>query len=389
MTTPTSVPVDSPSTATSAPTAGWVRRHRAMLLVGGAFVAAVALAAITGGGAYSEVADPDNPDPQGARAVARVLEAEGIEVTVVRDAAAFENARMDADTTVVVTSVESLGESTARRLLEHRGPADLILVEPRHIVELFGQDRSAELLDEVRTTGDCSDLRFDDLEIEVQAGTAYPDVASSCFRVTEGALLVTPEPGLTLLGSSDLISNGQVTRADNAAVALRLLGEREHLVWYVPDSADLGAEEGVTISSLLPQWLRPGLVLATLALLTVMWWRGRRLGRLVVEPLPVVVTAIESTRSRARLYRKANDRGHAAGTLRRAARHRLCEQLNLPRTVAEDPATLIRDVARHTTHDEARLKDLLDADAPVPASDRELIRLANDLADLMREVRRS
>ena len=48
-----------------------------------------------------------------------------------------------------------------------------------------------------------------------------------------------------------------------------------------------------------------------------MLWRGRRLGPLVVEPLPVVVKAVESTQGRGRLYRRVRDRAHAAGILPR------------------------------------------------------------------------
>lgn len=379
------------ATTAAPPAPRWTRRHRAALLVAAAFVAAVVFSVIgSAGNAYTGAADPGNPDPEGARAVARVLEKEGVEVTVVRDADALEAIRMNRDTTVVVTSTESLGASTVRRLMNHRGPADLVLVEPRYpAAELVDQGGSTALLEETRATGDCGDSRFDDLQVAVDAGTAYPATANACFPVGDGALVVTPEPGLTLLGSTDLISNEQVTRADNAAVALRLLGQRDRLVWYVPDPADLRADEGVTISSLLPEWLRPALVLATVALLSVMWWRGRRLGRLAVEPLPVVVTAIESTRSRARLYRKVNDRRYAADALRRAARRRLGEQLNLPRDVTEDARALIRDLAPHTSLGETRLHHLLAPDAPAPGSDNDLIHLANDLAALMREVRRS
>ena len=51
--------------------------------------------------------------------------------------------------------------------------------------------------------------------------------------------------------------------------------------------------------------------------------RARRLGRLVVEPLPVVVRAAESVEGRARLYRSGNARGRAADALRAGPRDRL------------------------------------------------------------------
>ena len=67
-------------------------------------------------------------------------------------------------------------------------------------------------------------------------------------------------------------------------------------------------------------------------MVTVILWRARRLGPLATEPLPVVVRAVETTRSLGRLYRRSGDRGHAAESLRRAARSRLAERLRLGST---------------------------------------------------------
>src|SRR5690606_17037674 len=123
--------------------------------------------------------------------------------------------------------------------------------------------------------------------------------------------------------------------------------------------------------------------------LALVLWRGRRLGPLAVEPLPVTITAIETTRSRGRLYRKANDRGYAAEALRHAARTELAEYLLLGRHTAGDVDLLVRMLTGYTSATPDRLRDLLGRDGPVPASDPDLITLANDLAALSREVRRS
>ena len=103
-------------------------------------------------------------------------------------------------------------------------------------------------------------------------------------------------------------------------MALRLLGQRDRLVWYVPEAADLVGDDGVSLRTLLPEWILPGLWIAGATVLALLLWRVRRLGPLVTEPLPVTVKAIETTQSRGRLYRKAGDRAHAAQALRRAAR---------------------------------------------------------------------
>ena len=46
-----------------------------------------------------------------------------------------------------------------------------------------------------------------------------------------------------LFGAGEALTNDQVLRADNAAVALRLLGQDDDLVWYVPTYDDLAGDD--------------------------------------------------------------------------------------------------------------------------------------------------
>ena len=170
-----------------------------------------------------------------------------------------------------------------------------------------------------------------------------------------------------LFGAGEALTNDQVLRADNAAVALRLLGQRAELVWYVPTYEDLTGGRRGRPRTLLPRWIEPGLWL----LLVACRVPGRSggpgsLGRLATEPLPVVVKAIETTRSRGRLYRRAGDRGHAAAALRSAARRRAAVRLRLGAGHSE--ADLVRDVARHTGRPEAEVAALVGSAGPAPHS---------------------
>ena len=107
------------------------RRHRATLVIVGAAVAAVVVALLVGGRpATSEALDPDNPGADGARAVARVLDDQGVDVQVVRGAEALDRAELGPSTTVLVTSTYLLGRSTSARLLDALAGADLVLAEP-------------------------------------------------------------------------------------------------------------------------------------------------------------------------------------------------------------------------------------------------------------------
>ena len=232
----------------------------------------------------------------------------------------------------------------------------------------------------------CTDTGLDvlrGLAVDVDRATAWPTTAG-CFGGPDGWWLASADEGLVLLGAAGILENDQVLRADNATAALRLLGRGDRLVWYVPDLADLGADDGVSLRSLLPPWLLPAVWLAGLVVVAVAWWRGRRLGPLATEPLPVTVRALETTHARGRLYRHAADREHAARALRRHSRTAAATHLHLP---PGESATLVPDVARVLGRPTAEVAALLDDTAPPPRSDAELIRLATSLAALDREVR--
>lgn len=364
-----------------------MRRHRTTLAVVVGLLAAVVVVLLAGGNdRRSGYLDPANPDPEGGRAVARVLEDQGVDVTVVRDADALDATEAGAGTTIVVTSTDLLGVSTAKRLSDRARDARLVLVEPGPgLADTLDLGAPMRVTPDGKVAADCTDPTYGDLSVAVDDALAYPDPAG-CFPTEAGSLLAQPRPGLALLGAGDVLTNDQVLRADNAAVALRLLGGTDRLVWYVPSLDDLTAGDGVSLTTLLPDWLRPSLLLVVIAVLALLVWRARRLGPLAVEPLPVAVKAIETTHSRGRLYRRAGDRAHAAAVLRSAARARAAERLRLGRHA--DPRTLVRDLARHTGRPVAEIDALLGPHAAPPSTDHALITLADDLAALDREVRR-
>lgn len=376
--------------AAAGPRASWWVRQRSTLLIALGLAAAVVVVLVLGGGGVrtSTPLDPDNPDPAGAQALARVLQAHGVDVTVVRGADALAGAGVEAGTTVLVTSTDQLGHSTVRRLLDDTRGARLVLAGPgpgtTTALGVSGLPFTVSM-GSARRAG-CDDPRFADLSLEVDQAMEYPG-PGGCFRGRHGALVAEPRMGLTLLGASEALSNDQVLRSDNAAVLLRLLGSGNRLVWYVPSIDDLVADDGVSLSTLLPRWIRPGLWLGSLAVVALILWRARRLGPLASEPLPVVVKAIETTHSRGRLYRRSGDRAHAADALRSAARSRARERLRLG--AGDDDEVLVRAVAQHLGRPVEAVGALLDRRGPVPTTDHDLIALANDLAALDREVRRT
>jgi hypothetical protein len=378
--------------------AGRLRRHRGIAAIVAAVLVTVAVLTVLTARSSGQDADldPENPSANGAQAVARVLADRGVPVTVVRRAGQLDRTRVDRDTTVVVTSSGNLGRATADRLRERtRSAGALVLPGPE--ATLLRALRLPVEVDDARvpsrTTARCDDPLLAGLTLDVGASVGYRPragaTATTCFRGRgeDPASLVARverDAPTYAVGGVDLFTNERVDRADNAAAALRLLGQGDRLVWYVPDLRDVRVGDTGSLAAQLPGGLFPALWLLAAAVLATMLWRGRRLGPLVVEPLPVVVKAVESTQGRGRLYRRVRDRSHAGEILRAATCRRLVARLRLPTDT--DRARLAVAVAELTGADPGAVHDLL-LTRPV-TSDQDLTRLAADLAALEREAHR-
>ncbi|MBO0829094.1 MAG: DUF4350 domain-containing protein, partial [Streptosporangiales bacterium] len=124
---------------------------------------------------------------------------------------------------------------------------------------------------------------------------------------------------------------------------------------------------------------------AVLALAVFAFARGRRLGPVLAERLPVVVRATETTEGRSRLYRSLRARERAVQALRGGVVARLRSLVRLPRDA--DPSAVVAAVAEHTGRDPVEVEGLLHGAAPT--DDATLVRLADELDALEKEVRRS
>jgi hypothetical protein len=139
----------------------------------------------------------------------------------------------------------------------------------------------------------------------------------------------------------------------------------------------------VPLTELLPGWVVPVAWQLGIAAVLAALWRARRLGRVVTEPLPVVVRSAEATEGRARLYRRGRARDHAAAALREAATGRLRSRLGLPPDAV--PAAVADAVAARTARPAAEVAGALAG--PAPPGDAALVRLADTLDTLEQEVR--
>ena len=180
-----------------------------------------------------------------------------------------------------------------------------------------------------------------------------------------------------------------ITDDSHAGTAVRALGSTPRLVWYQPSTGDLAApgldgEGAAGDLSVWPTWTGPAIVLLGVAVVLLALARGRRLGRLVREPLPVVVRAIETTESRGRLYRRAGDRGRAAAVLRAGTHDRLVQRLAVGRGASAGRASC---TPCRPPPGARPPRSLTSCSGRAPPDDPALIHLAQQLTDLEERVR--
>lgn len=373
------------STATVPP-----RRHRRwigwvviVLLVIGAALLLMRISAsmsvpFRGGG------DPDGTGDHGMLALTEILRDQGVEVEVVRSRADAAAAIED-DTTLAMTDPYALSDEAVQDLLE---PAN-------RVVLLSASTRTLELLELGETTSASTSAAVTascDLPELAGVGEIHPgrlfipaDGIVGCYPDADdnaAALLVDDSPGSyrAMIDGTRLFGNSYLAEDGNAALGLALLGQTDHVVWYVPSFADgdIEAQAEPSLGDLTPDWVTPAIVMLILAGIAAALWRGRRFGPLVAETLPVTVRASETMHGRARLTAKAADAGHAAEAIRDGSVRRLARRLSLhERANAGEVADAVADRLRIPR---TAVQELLAG--VLPASDDDLIDHARRLSDL-------
>lgn len=358
--------------------------------------------------------DPANPGPQGTQALVEVLRGQGVDVEVVRGVAGLPDATGGGSvtagpgTTVLLSGTTYLGPEGGAALLSRVREADrLVVLVPaasQDPGEVLGLGTSTTWSAGNRLVADCEDPRVregDELgrwDVGLDAGVGHPEV-TACYPPSRGhnaggaragALLTYParadRPETTLVGFPSALTNEHIAAEGtaHAALGLRLLGASPRLLWVEPQPGDAGTEGAGSLWEVLPRSLTPAMILLLGALAALALWQGRRLGPVVTEPLPAVVHASQTTRSRGRLYRQAHDGAHAYAALQEGARRRLAPRLGLPAGVAPDE--LARAVADATGRPPAEVERLLvDPLTPDPSarpSDTDFVTTARELRSL-------
>ncbi|MEU6646591.1 DUF4350 domain-containing protein [Saccharomonospora sp. NPDC046836] len=321
-----------------------------------------------GGGASL---DPDSAAPDGSRAVARLLAAQGVRIEP-----QYTSDGLDpAGATLLVTRPDLVSTQTLRGLAERAG-AVVLLAPNQETLDAVAPAMSAQgPLEERVREPQCALPDAEAAGAVTLGGTAYRG-ETTCYN---GALARVGTT--TVLGSHTPLTNAALADEGNAALAMRLLGGRERLVWYAPSAGDPGLRGGQeSLYDLLPPGWVFGAAQVGVAAVLFALWRARRLGPVVTERLPVVVRAAETVEGRARLYRRSGATDHAGQTLRQATCERLLPLLGL--TLDAEPQAVLAAIAARTGWDAAAVLY-----GPPPADDTTLVRLADALDELERAVR--
>lgn len=334
--------------------------------------------------------DPESTAPSGAHALTTLLAEHGVDV-VAADTLDEVADSARPDTLLVLAQTFFLDEEQLHRL--DRLPGDRLLIapaaQPREVLApalrsggpaaFGGEPRCA--MPEANRAGD---VQFGMSETYVLDDADSGVDLTSCY---DGAVVRYPDGDrvITVVGNGAFLSNGGLTARGNAALAMNLTGTQPRVIWFAPQRAEPGSGGDATLSDLIPDRVGPIVWQLVLVVALVAIWRGRRLGPLVAERLPVVVRASETVEGRGRLYRSHRARDRAAEALRTAALQRLVPRVGLE--PGAGPPAVAQSVADRCGRDPAAVAHVLYG--PAPASDADLVTLAHELDNIERQVAQS
>ncbi|HEV2896147.1 MAG TPA: DUF4350 domain-containing protein, partial [Actinomycetota bacterium] len=350
-----------------------VKDRRIRWVVGMVLVVALVVLAIlvvVGTVGRQQADDPRSSIPGGAGALGALLAAEGVLVTTTNqlDAAA---AAAGPARTLVVANAHELEPATARPLLT-AGWGKVILLRPyTDALTAFGVRASRRVPVSGSLAPDCP------VEAAQRAGTitvtgppasyvATGPAEFACYPTANGHVYLGANTAdgvpVELVGGG--VTNSELSADGNAAFALNVFGTHAEITWLM---ARADPPSGTTRTpTLLPPWWSIALAQCAVAFAVVAIWRGRRLGPILSEPLPVRIRAAETVEGHGRLYHRLAARDRAAEALRAGSIARLSRAFGR----AEDPAALSEAVATRTGRDPADVRRLLFE--AVPGSDDDL-----------------
>ncbi|GAA3189364.1 DUF4350 domain-containing protein [Nonomuraea roseoviolacea] len=382
-------PAETRQSAPASPTARSMWRASRMAILLGLLVvaAAVVTVALGGGAAPSRRLDPDDTSLDGSRALAQLLRARGVSVDRADSVTRARELAKGGDRLLLVTDTSFVLDPAGVAAI----PGDRVVVGDLYRLDLLAPGvRSSAQVGQRSREPECP------LPAARAAGSAFmggaaftvPRGATGCYPAgDDGWTLVSlPNAGgtTTVVGDGAFMTNRRLAEDGNAALALDLLGTAKAVTWLVepPEEDTVAGPAGQSVYDLMPPGVPWAVAMAAVAVLVTGLWRGRRLGPVVTERLPVVVRAAETVEGRGRLYRARRARGRAADVLRAGAIDRLLPRLGLAPDAGRDE--VVAAVAARTGHAPGQVGAALYG--PEPADDAGLVALAHYLDSIERTV---
>lgn len=364
------------------------RSWRFVLVLGAVLVLVVVIA----GDPAEDPGEPLAPDatgPAGAKAMVVLLEELGADVDI--EAGVPDDA---VDTAVLLE--DRLDEDRATGLLEWvQAGGTLVVADPRSpftpiVAAPLGEGGLVDAGDIELAREDCDVDALDDVErLDLSAGVTYEvsGEARSCFGDGTSAFVVEQPHGagrLVAVGGPDPFTNDGLDRADAAVLVADLLAPEPGgaSVAFLERGGPVIAGDGEeTLTDLVPERVTLALIQLGLAFAVYVWFRARRAGRPVAEPLPTTLAGSELVEAVGRLLQQERDPERSAGLLREDLRRSLARRFGLaPGADLEDLAA----AAERAGADPDRLRAVL-AGPPVTDGDT-LTALARDIDSTRREI---
>ena len=354
-------------------------RRRGFLFWGGLGLALLAVAAIAGRpDSDGPPLDPTSTGPLGTKALVVLLRELGADVEVA-DAAGDDPG---GSALVLADTLTGEQRSALQRWVEAGGT--LLVADPGSPLIQAGQRDPFEDSGDLDRGCDVPALAEVD---QIHPPSGVPLVprgtAVGCFPVEGGSFVVIEQRGsgtVVAVGGAATFINRVIGDADNAALAASILAPRPGSRVTILRSAPVGAGER-TLTDLIGDRVKGAAWQAVIAFVLLALWRGRRLGRPVVDPQPVEIPGSELVAAVGQLWQQGRHRERAAAVLAADLRRTLAERLGLPRSTPDD--VLARAAESRTGVSAAAVESALACRA---TGDDALVQLAIQTEQLRQEV---
>lgn len=313
---------------------------RFWLLLLAALVVVVLL--IGGSGDQGPPLDPRSVSPDGTRGLVETLDRLGISVQI-------DGSLPDSGTTAALLLQDRLSVEDEEVWAQWVNDGGTLVVADRR----SGLDRA------IRQSGTSGPMRIErqlctiDLLRDVETLVATDVRLStrgfeSCFGNNAGAFVVAQSQGqgtVVSIGSPDVFTNALLDEQDSAVLAVALLTsdqERPQVTIIAPSVVPFG-DQG--LGDLVAPRIRNSILQLLAAFLLYALFRGRRLGKVVPEPVPVRIASSEIIVKAGLLSERAKDPASAAGLLRADTLARARSAMSIP-TLVDDTVVVQRIASR-------------------------------------------